>query len=58
MTLAAIDSIEEEPEDSFIWRDNVDVQKLLDIVVHILVNEYVQAFKKNPALFSTNGDLK
>lgn len=57
MTLTAIDTKEENLEDTFIWRDNADVQKLLDIVVHILVNEYVLAVKKNPSLFSTDGDL-
>ena len=58
MTLAAIDTKEEDSEDSFTWQDNVSIQKFLDIVVHILVNEYVQAVKKSPTLFSTNGDLK
>jgi hypothetical protein len=58
MTSPAIDTKKDDLEDSFIWRNNTDVQKLLDIVVNILMNEYVQAVKKNPTLFSTSGDLK
>jgi hypothetical protein len=58
MILAAINKKEEEPENNFTWKDNMNVQKLLDIVVHILVNEYLQTVKKNPTLFSTDGDFK
>jgi hypothetical protein len=58
MTLPAIDTKKDDLEDSFTWRANPDVQKLLDIVVNILVNEYVQTVRKNPTLFSTSGDLK
>jgi hypothetical protein len=58
MTLPAIDTKEDDLDDSFIWRNNTDVQKLLDLVVNILVTEYVQAVRNNPNLFSTNGDSK
>jgi hypothetical protein len=58
MTLATIDRKEEDLEGSLTWQHNLSVQKLLDIVVHILVNEYTQAVKKNPALFSANRDSK
>jgi hypothetical protein len=58
MRLPAIDTKKDDLEDSFTWRANPDVQKLLDIVVNILVNEYVLAVRKNPTLFSTSGDLK
>ena len=58
MTLPAIDTNEDDLENGFIWRNNADVQKLLDLVVNILVNEYGQAVRNNPNLFSTNGDSK
>jgi len=43
---------------SFAWDKNPSVQKLLDVVVYILANEYVMAVKENPALFSDKGDSK
>lgn len=39
------------PEHGFDWKQDPSVQKLLDVVVHILANEYVRAVKENPALF-------
>ena len=46
------------PEQSFAWDKDPSVQKLLDVVVHILANEYVRAVKENPTLFSDKGDSK
>ena len=46
------------PEHSFAWDKNPSVLKLLDVVVHILANEYVRAVKENPTLFSDKGDSK
>ena len=34
------------------WQDNADVQKLLDVVVEILAEEYIEAVKHNPEIFS------
>jgi hypothetical protein len=46
------------PENSFAWDTNPSVHNLLDVVVHILANEYVRAVKENPTLFSDKGDAK
>ncbi len=45
-------------EHNFSRTSNPSVQKLLDVVAHILANEYVRAVKDNPTLFSNKGDLK
>ena len=39
------------PEHDFNWAKNPSVQKLLDVVIHILANEYIRAVKENPTLF-------
>ena len=46
------------PEHGFAWDKNPSVQKLLDVVVYILANEYVRAVKENPTLFSNKGGAK
>ena len=43
---------------SLIWIDNPSVQKLLDVVVSIMAEEYIQIAKQNPDLFSDNGGKK
>ena len=43
---------------NFSWESNPATQKLLDVIVHILANEYVRAVKENPTLFSDKGDAK
>ncbi len=48
----------EYQEQNFSWESNPSVQKLLDVVVHILANEYVRTVKENPTLFSNNGGVK
>ena len=40
---------------SLIWIDNPSVQKLLDVVVSIMAEEYIQIAKQNPEIFSNNG---
>ena len=40
------------------WSDNPSVQKLLDVVVSIIAEEYIQIAKQNPDLFSDNGGKK
>ena len=40
------------------WTDNLSVQELLDVVVSIIANEYVQIAKQNPDLFRNNGGKK
>ena len=37
------------------WTDNSSVQKLLDVVVSIVADEYIQTAKQNPEVFSDNG---
>jgi len=40
------------------WIDSPSVQKLLDVVVSIVAEEYIQIAKQNPDLFSDNGGRK
>ncbi len=40
------------------WSDNPSVKKLLDVVVSIIAEEYIQIAKQNPDLFSDNGGKK
>ena len=40
------------------WIDNPSVHKLLDVVVSIIAEEYIQIVKQNPDLFSDNGGNK
>lgn len=48
----------DHPEQNFSWTSNPSIQKLLDVVVYILANEYVRAVKENPTLLSNNGGTK
>ncbi len=43
---------------SLIWVDNASVQKLLDVVVSIIAEEYIQIAKQNPEIFRNNGGKK
>ena len=43
---------------SLSWIDNPSVQKLLDVVVSIIADEYIQIAKQNPDVFSNNGGKK
>ena len=43
---------------SLSWIDNPSVQKLLDVAVSIIAEEYIQIAKKNPDIFSDNGGKK
>ncbi len=40
---------------SFVWVDNPSVQRLLDVVVSIMADEYIQIAKQNPEIFRNNG---
>jgi len=40
------------------WIDNPSVQKLLDVVVSIIAEEYIRIAKQNPDIFSNNGGKK
>ncbi len=40
------------------WIDNPSVQRLLDVVVSIIAEEYIQIAKQNPDFFSDNGGKK
>jgi hypothetical protein len=42
----------EEHKASLDWKDNPAVQKLLDVVVSIIAEEYIQIAKKNKEVFS------
>ena len=39
-------------------KDNLSVQKLLDVIASIIADEYIQIAKQNPDTFSNNGGLK
>ncbi len=43
---------------SFTWVDNASVQRLLDVVVSIMAEEYIQIAKQNPEIFRNNGGNK
>jgi len=58
MSLVALNTVESGHAASLKWQDNAFLQKLLDVLVSILVNEYVETVKKTPALFSNIGDTK
>lgn len=36
---------------SFHWQDNPDIQNLLDVIVSIIAQEYIQIAKQNPETF-------
>jgi hypothetical protein len=40
---------------SLSWTDNPAIHRLLDIVVSIMAEEYIQIARQNPAIFSSNG---
>jgi len=40
------------------WTDNSSVQELLDVVVSIIAEEYIQIAKQNPDIFLHNGGNK
>jgi hypothetical protein len=42
----------------FGWKDNLSVQKVLDVIVSILAEEYIGIAKENPETFKTNGGSK
>ena len=45
-------SLDNSISPDFSWRDNPAVQKLLDVVVEILAEEYIEVAKHNPETFS------
>ena len=57
-------AIKEKPEECqrkiqqerLTWTDNPDVQKLLDVVVSILAEEYIEVARRNPDVFSSGAE--
>lgn len=45
------------PKVNFVWSENPAVQKLLDVVVSVLVEEYIQVVRKNTEVF-TNKEVQ
>ncbi len=45
------------PPQGFTWRDNPSIQKVLDTLVSIVAQEYIQIAKQNPEIF-LNGSKK
>ena len=63
MNEAAVTEVKKEvrvkpTQKSFSWVDNPDIQKLLDVTVSILADEYIRIAKQNPEVFSNNGGEK
>ena len=46
-----VNSVKASPSISLNWVDNPSIQKLLDVIVSILAEEYVEIAKKNPDVF-------
>lgn len=46
------DLLEEEASLSLSWKENPAAKKLLDVLVSILKEEYIQTAKENPEIFS------
>jgi len=40
---------------SFNWNDDPSVQKLLEVIVNIMAEEYIEVVRQNPDIFSNNG---
>ena len=40
-------------KNSLVWKNNVDIQRFLDVVVSIIADEYIRIAKKNPEIFSS-----
>lgn len=40
---------------SLCWAENTGVQNLLDVVVSIIAEEYIEIAKQNPDIFSNKG---
>lgn len=45
---------EEEGSQSLDYRENPAAKRLLDVIVSILAEEYIQVAKENPDIFSKN----
>lgn len=43
---------------SFNWVDNPAVQNLLDIMISIIAEEYIEIARQNPDIFSKKGGFK
>lgn len=43
--------IKEESPLSLSWKENPDAKKLLDVLVSLLKEEYIQIAKENPEIF-------
>jgi len=41
-----------DTKESLNWKDNLSVQKLLDVIASIIADEYIQIAKQNPEVFS------
>ena len=47
-----------DTKESLSWKDNLSVQKLLDVIASIIADEYIQIAKQNPDAFSNSGGPK
>ena len=52
------DSEEEIQTIDFNWIENPSVQKLLDVVVSIIAEEYIQIVRQNPDVFQNKGGIE
>ena len=56
--VASFEAIQHHPEHGFGWESNPSIQKLLNVVSYILANEYVNAVRENPSLFTDDKSVK
>ena len=44
-----------DKKEKLTWEDNLEVQKLLDVISSIIADEYIEVAKQNPEIFKTGG---
>ena len=55
---SALTAPRNDTKENLNWKDNLSVQKLLDVIASIIADEYIQIAKQNPAIFTNNGGPK
>lgn len=49
---------EDNPDDTISSQDHQNIQKLLNVIAHIVSEEYIMTVKHNPSLFSSSGSVE
>ena len=60
LALEKYDKNDEEIDNiiTFNWVDNPAVQNLLDVLISIITEEYIEIARQNPDIFSKKGGVK